>query len=129
MCDLPFIVRGYGKEDNAGQLVKRFNYFASAEEAYQANLEILTLAYSKLKLGGYFIMKSMDVRCKAHTLWLNAYIQVEAMKLGFVMDDLFILATKSRMLYYRGEKQKHARRYHSYFFVFRKGNSMLTESE
>ena len=73
-------------------------------------------------------MKSMDVRCKAHTLWLNAYIQVEATKLGFVMDDLFILATKSRMLYYRGEKQKHARRYHSYFFVFRKGNSMPPES-
>lgn len=128
VCDLPFIVRGYGKEDNAGQLVKRFNYFASAEEAYQANLEMLTLVYRKLKRGGYFIMKSMDVRCKAHTLWLNAYIQVEAMKLGFVMDDLFILATKSRMLYYSGEKQKHARKYHSYFFVFRKGNSMPTES-
>ena len=75
-----------------------------------------------------FIMKSMDVRCKAHTLWLNAYIQVEAMKLGFVMDDLFILATKSRMLYYSGEKQKHSRKYHSYFFVFHKGNSMPTES-
>lgn len=128
VCDLPFIVRGHGKENNAGQLVERFNFFTTAEEAYQANLEMITLAFRKLKRGGYFIMKSMDVRCKAHTLWLNAYIQVEAMKLGFVMDDLFILATKSRMLYYRGEKQNHARKYHSYFFVFRKGNSMQNES-
>ena len=124
ICDLPFIVRGHGKENNAGQLVERFNFFATAEEAYQANLEMITLAFRKLKRGGYFIMKSMDVRCKAHTLWLNAYIQVEAMKLGFVMIDLFILTTKSRMLYYRGEKQNHARKYHSYFFVFRKGNSI-----
>lgn len=128
VCDLPFIVRGHGKENNAGQLVERFNFFATAEEAYQANLEMITLAFRKLKRGGYFIMKSMDVRCKAHTLWLNAYIQVEAMKLGFVMADLFILATKSRMLYYRGEKQNHARKYHSYFFVFRKGNFTPNES-
>lgn len=128
VCDLPFIVRGFGKENNAGQLVERFDYFTTAEDAYKANLEMINLAYNKLKRGGYFIMKSMDVRCKAHSLWLNAYIQVEAMKLGFVMEDLFILAAKSRMLYYRGVKQNHARKYHSYFFVFRKGNSMSTES-
>lgn len=128
ICDLPFIVRGHGKENNAGQLVERFNYFESAEEAYEANLEMINLAYNKLKRGGYFVMKSMDVRCKSHTIWLNSYIQVEAVKKGFVMEDLFILASKSRMLYYRGEKQNHARKYHSYFFVFRKGNSMSTES-
>lgn len=101
--------------------MERFNFFATAEEAYQANLEMITLAFRKLKRGGYFIMKSMDVRCKAHTLWLNAYIQVEAMKLGFVMVDLFILATKSRMLSYRGEKQNHARKYHSYFLYSARG--------
>lgn len=128
ICDLPFIVRGYGKESNAGLLVDRFKYFASEEEAYQANKDMITLAHQKLKRGGYFIMKSMDVRCKAHHLWLNAYIQVEAIKLGFVLEDLFILAAKSRMLYYRGEKQNHSRKYHSYFFVFRKGKPQCTES-
>lgn len=128
VCDLPFIVRGHGTKNNAGQLVERFDYFTTAEEAYKANLEMINLAYNKLKRGGYFVMKSMDVRCKSHTIWLNAYIQVEAVKKGFVMEDLFILASKSRMLYYRGEKQNHARKYHSYFFVFRKGNSMPTES-
>lgn len=44
VCDLPFIVRGHGKENNAGQLVERFNFFTTAEEAYQANLEMITLA-------------------------------------------------------------------------------------
>lgn len=129
VCDLPFIVRGYGTEANAGQLVDRFNCFASAEEAYQANADMIALAFEKLKRGGYLIMKSMDVRCKAHTVWLNAFIQMEAVKRGFVMEDLFILAAKSRMLYYRGEKQNHARKYHSYFFVFRKGNPIPTDAE
>ncbi len=44
----------------------------------------------------------------------------EASKLGFINKDLFILLAKNRIIGHNHGNQKHARKFHSYFIVFKK---------
>lgn len=39
---------------------------------------------------------------------------------GFITEDLFILTHKSRIIGHNHKIQKHARKHHTYFYVFRK---------
>lgn len=47
----------------------------------------------------------------------------EAIKYGFYPKDMFILLAKSRLN--DGRKQQHARKYHSYFWVFKKSKNKV----
>jgi hypothetical protein len=47
----------------------------------------------------------------------------EAIKYGFYPKDLFILLAKNRLN--DGRVQQHARKYHSYFWVFKKQNCKI----
>jgi hypothetical protein len=42
------------------------------------------------------------------------------MALGFVPKDLFVLLANHRMTHPKHKTQKHARKYHSYFWVLQK---------
>lgn len=113
VIDLPFIVQG-----NGSKITNRFTSFASEEELYATNKEMIELAYKKLRKGGYLIMKTMDVSYSLKQMWVSDFVIQTAQKTGFELKDKFILITNKRLL--SGGQQHFARKHHSYFFVFKK---------
>lgn len=91
VVDLPFIVNVNNNEKFKSKIAKRFDYFRSEEELYEANDFMIELAYSKLKISGFLIMKTMDVCGPSKQLWINNYVQNKAAECGFILEDIFIL--------------------------------------
>ncbi len=114
IVDLPFLVRV-----NGSQISDRFTSFNSEDELFLTNKEMIELAYRKLRKGGYFVMKTMDVSCVLKQLWVSDFVVQTAIQTGFELRDKFILIANKRPLL-KGKQQHFARKYHSYFFVFKK---------
>ena len=121
VVDLPFIVNVNNNGKFKSKIAKRFDYFHSEEELYEANDKMIALAYNKLKIGGYLIMKSMDICGPTKQIWVGNYVQNKAAECGFILEDIFILVSQTKYLFTSGLRQRHARKYHSCFFVFHKG--------
>lgn len=113
--DLPFIVCAGSKS-----LIKeRFTYFDSVEELFKANNEMLCRAYRLLKKEGLLVIKTMDVCSGGKQYWVSDYILRKSQDIGLELLDKFILIADKRM-FNNTKKQHYARKYHSFFFVFRK---------
>lgn len=113
--DLPFIV----SSGAMSKIKERFTYFESIDEIYRANDEMLERSHRILKEQGLLIVKTMDVCHGNKQLWISDYVVQKAYDLGFQLIEKFILLSNLR-LFARTHQQKVARKYHSYFFVFRK---------
>lgn len=120
VIDLPFIVKDYNSAQTS-MIAKRFNYFSSVDELYATNASMISLAFRKLRKNGFLVMKTMDFVLGGSQHWIGNFVQNTAKEIGFVLHDTFILVSKTKILTTKGEKQHFARKYHSYFFVFRKG--------
>lgn len=122
VVDLPFIVNSdnNGNFSKHSKLARRFDFFTSETELYKTYDDMIKLAYDKLSYGGFLIIKVMDVYGVNGQLWISNYVQNKAKEYGFIHDDTFILIARTKYLYFNGKQQRHARKYHSYFFVFRK---------
>lgn len=70
--------------------------------------------------GGWLIFKCQDGVLSGVNNFTHVKIYIMARRLGFIPKDLFILLAKNRMMHPKHKTQRHARKYHSYFWVFRK---------
>lgn len=114
--DLPFIVSNPNTPNN---IKDRFTYFTSVDEAYSVNLEMLHRAYRLLSKGGLLVVKTMDCLSQNGQLWISDYVVQKSQGIGLAMIDKFILLSHYKLL--SKTRQQHiARKYHSYFLVFRK---------
>jgi len=118
VIDLPFIVNTETSAKNS-MMSERFNCFSTIAELYEVNSKMIALAYALLRTGGYLIMKTMDFQSGGKQEWVSHYVHTKGIETGFELKDLFILIAKHKVLYMKGE-QRCSRKYHSYFFVFRK---------
>jgi len=84
-------------------------YFQSSAEAWRV-----------LKNGGIFIVKCQDEVCACRQRLTHVEIINELTKSMFVAEDLFVLLRQNRPGVSRIIRQRHARKNHSYFVVFRK---------
>ncbi|HVX91309.1 MAG TPA: site-specific DNA-methyltransferase [Candidatus Paceibacterota bacterium] len=84
-------------------------YFAAAREAWRV-----------LKNGGILIVKCQDEVCACKQRLTHVEIINELTLSQFVAEDLFVLLRTNRPGVSRILKQRHARKNHSYFLVFRK---------
>lgn len=71
---------------------------------------------------GWLIFKCQDGVLSGVNNFTHVVVCNQAVSLGFVPKDLFILLAKNRMNHPKHTRQLHARKFHSYFWVFRKGN-------
>jgi hypothetical protein len=83
---------------------------------YQAMFEIRRV----LEPGGWFVFKCQDGVLSGKNNFTHCEIYDMAACLGFKVVDLFILLAKHRMVDPKHKVQKHARKFHSYFWVFKK---------
>lgn len=72
-----------------------------------------------LKKGGFLVIKCQDTVQDGKNIWNHTILMQEAEKLDFACRDLLIIVTKSPTKT-RWDKQRHLRKAHSYFLVFRK---------
>jgi len=113
--DLPFVI-SIGK---SGIIRDRFNCYSSVKELYAVNDEMLERAYRLLKKKGLLVIKTMDITYAGKQYWVSDYVLSKAKEKGLVLLDKFILLAKSK-IFSHTHQQVHSRKYHSYFFVFRR---------
>ena len=118
IVDLPFLVTKKEWTKNC-KMHQRFNSFNDMKEATEVNKYMLKLSFEKLEKNGIMIMKTQDIYTAGHQIWFGQLVHQWAVEQGFSVIDKFILISNVRMLS-AGMNQKCARKYHSYFFVFKK---------
>jgi len=125
MFDPPFVVstvpplNGKRRGDNKSNIIRyRFGCFKSIQELKDVYLKSMKEFYRVLNNKGVLIFKCQDtVISTEKNLFSHVQIMNDAIEIGFRAKDLFILGSKNRVL--SGHvTQRHARKYHAYFWVF-----------
>lgn len=121
MFDPPFVIGGATYDDSKeGSCIiqKRFTQFESWPELKEMYSGSLREFYRILKDGGIVIFKCQDCVASAKNYFTHSWVMNQAINIGFYPKDMFILLAQNRLN--DGRKQQHARKYHSYFWVFKK---------
>lgn len=121
--DPPFLTtKPTGNEKANGNIMhNRFFSFKNMNElqvCYRASLEEF---FRILIPGGILIFKCQDTVRSGKQYWIHIKVHDWAVHYNFYPKDLFILLSKTRPISGKIKKQQHARKFHSYFWVFRKG--------
>lgn len=119
MFDPPFLA-GYTKESTTGIIGNRFSGFRYMKDAWQMYYDSIREASRILKSGGIYYFKIQDTVSSGKQYWSSQYVINTALANGFVLEDMFILVAKNRIIGHNHANQKHARKFHSYFLVFKK---------
>jgi hypothetical protein len=90
-------------------------YFKGAKEAYRV-----------LKPNGIFIIKCQDEVCANKQRLTHVEIINELLRMGFLVEDLFVVMRRNKPGVSRIIRQIHARKAHSYFLIFRKNHNLTT---
>lgn len=121
MFDPPFVIGGstYSEAKEGSCIIgKRFMQFTSFDELKQMYSGSLSEFYRILKDDGIVIFKCQDCISSSTQYFSHCWLMFEAEKIGFYVKDLFILLAKNRIS--DGRIQQHARKFHSYYWVFEK---------
>ena len=125
MYDPPFVISGKmykENKDGSSVIAKRFEGYTTYEKLTNNYYKSLIDLYRISKPNGLLVMKCQDTVSGGKNHFTHVMAMTMAMKVGFYPRDLFILLAKMRINSFGGKwnKQEHARKYHSYFWVFEK---------
>jgi hypothetical protein len=128
MFDPPFLAttgKSLSSISSNNIITKRFGCYKNETELFEFYKESLKEFYRVLKVNGILVVKIQDKVSSGKQYLSHVFIINEAEKLGFYAEDIFILLAKSRLVAEWQKNQKHARKFHSYFIVFRKCNKKI----
>jgi len=117
MFDPPFMARtgpGATLKDRFGELVGTIE---DLWDFYEAAMQEI---FRVLKPQGWLVFKCMDGVLSGRNNFTHIEIFNRAKQIGYRPVDLFILLAKHRMMHPKHTRQIHARKFHSYFWVFQK---------
>ncbi len=123
--DPPF-VGGGGKE---GIIISRFGNYPNIPKLWDMYRNSLAEFARVLKPNGVLIFKCQDTVEGGKNWFSHVAIMNMAVSNGFYPKDLFVLLAKYRMGMWHSDKQHHARKYHSYFWVFEKMECPINYTE
>lgn len=118
MFDPPFVI-GQGKSTN-GIMRKRFSAFYKLQDLKDLYSSSLSEFLRILDKKGVVIFKCQDTVTGGKQFMTHVWVINEAEKLGYLIEDLFILVRKKAIVDPKWKKQYHARKTHSYYIVLRK---------
>ena len=125
MFDPPFLI----KTGPGAKLKDRFgSQVGNMQDLWNFYFLAMKGIHRVLAPGGWLIFKCQDGVLSGVNNFTHGEIYKMAVSLCFKPVDLFILLAKHRMRDPSHKVQKHARKYHSYFWVFKKRQSCLTTS-
>lgn len=116
--DPPFCFGVHGKtlENISAKRFTMFNSFDDLQQMYQASLQEF---YRVLGKKGILVFKCQDYT-DSKTTMTHCLVWQWALKYGFYAKDLFVLIAKCGRIYNPKLKQKHARKFHSYLWIFQR---------
>ena len=122
VIDLPFIVapEPITNKDNSNIIFKRFNSFYPKEEMFKTYYHYINEAFRVLQADGICVVKCQATVSCSTQLFLPEFVWVVAQQCGFYVLDQFFLIAKNRLHSGKIQKQQHARKYSSTFWVFKK---------
>jgi hypothetical protein len=125
MYDPPFVIAGKTYRDNkdgSSIMAKRFEGYNTYNDLTVNYYNTLKELYRICEKGGHVVMKCQDTVSGGKNHFSHCLIMNMAMEIGFYPRDLFILNSNVRINSFgtKWTKQEHARKYHSYFWVFEK---------
>lgn len=123
MFDPPFLATtGKSLQTDEGNIInRRFGVYDSEQSLHQFYIDSLIEAHRILKDNGILIFKCQDKVSSGKQYMSHCFICEQAIKVGFYPVDLFILLAKNRLVAdWQAKNQKHSRKYHCYFWVFKK---------
>jgi hypothetical protein len=125
MYDPPFVIAGKTYKDNkegSSIMAKRFEGYNTYNDLTVNYFNTLKELYRICEKGGHVVMKCQDTVSGGKNHFSHCLIMNMAMEIGFYPRDLFILNSNVRLNSFgtKWTKQEHARKYHSYFWVFEK---------
>jgi hypothetical protein len=120
MFDPPFVVAPSPKP---GIIRDRFACYPTVKKLWEFYGEALREFHRILVTGGLLIFKCQDFVSGGKQHLSHIAVVNMAERAGFYCDDLFVLHRPNVLWSPNMENQKHARKTHSYFLVFRKSSS------
>lgn len=131
MFDPPFIAGIPTKTAKKSIIGSRFGTYKSIQRKdglWEMYRKALKEFYRILKSDGVLVIKCQDTISEGNQFLSHVELINYAYCLGFYPKDIFILLASSRIIR-SYPKQKHARKYHSYFLVFIKQKSKVKYSK
>ena len=121
MFDPPFVVGSHNEGFISGIIKDRFGYYKNMDELWKFYKDSLIEFYRILTKGGIVIFKCQDTVSGGKNYFSSMEIYKMANEVGYYAKDLFIYLSKSRIVPKRDIlNQQHARKFHTYFWVFEK---------
>ena len=127
MWDPPFVIVGSGNshrnsKEGSSIIAKRFEGYGTYDDLKSNYYNTLKELYRITEEGGFVVMKCQDTVSGGKQYFSHVMVMNMAQELGFYPRDLFILTSNVRINSFgtKWTKQEHARKYHSYFWVFEK---------
>jgi hypothetical protein len=115
--DPPFMARtgpGALLKERFGELI------GTIQDLWAFYLSCMRELHRVLQRGGWLVFKCQDGVLSGVNNFTHVKVCNMAEDIGFRPVDLFILLAKNRMMHPAHKTQRHARKYHSYFWVFQK---------
>ena len=122
IIDLPFLATtGKSLKKASGNIInRRFSVCRNELELAELYQSAIAEAYRVLAPRGILVFKCQDKVSSGRQYMTHCSVYDWAIRQGFEAVDLFILLARSRLVANWQRNQKHARKYYSYFWVFRK---------
>ena len=124
MFDPPFLATSGPslKRSTDGNIINtRFGVYPNEKSLHEFYEYCLMEFKRVLRKNGILIFKCQDKVSSGKQYFSHCFIYNKAIENGFYPKDLFVLLAKHRIVAdWQKKNQKHARKYHSYFWVFQK---------
>jgi hypothetical protein len=116
MFDPPFLAGGGGR----GIMAKKFTWIKTPAEVWALYREGIAELERVLRRYGILVVKCQDLHNGRNQYMSHCEIMNMAVDVGLYPRDLFILVARTRPVSWNQRSQNHARKFHSYFWVFGK---------
>lgn len=126
VCDLPFVVSPkkspsiLNPKDGSNIIFNRFHSFYPASDMLIQYKFWIDEIYRVLKPNGICVFKTQSTISGGYNYHTSEYSFMCALNAGFYVLDKFVLNAKARLISGKIKKQRHARKFTSDFWVFKK---------
>ena len=125
MYDPPFVIAGKSYRENkegSSIIAKRYEGYESYSHLTRNYYNTLKELYRITEKGGIVVFKCQDTVSGGKNHFTHCLVMNMAVHIGFYPRDMFVLHNNVRINSFgtKWTKQEHARKYHSYFWVFEK---------
>jgi tRNA G10 N-methylase Trm11 len=109
------------KQNTSNRINRRFGVYPNEVKLFEMYVDALKELYRVCKPGGILIFKCQDKVSSGKQYFSHCFIYNKAIEFGWLPIDLFILLAKHRIVAdWQKKNQKHARKFHCFYFVFQK---------